>query len=57
MFWLRSLCQRSRHCLPVRPGHSCETSSHERVPCTETSLRIVSSSLCSHGLRCVAVLE
>ena len=53
MSWSRWLCQRSRHCLPVRPGSDSATVVHARVPCWCTRARTVSSSSWVHCLRCV----
>jgi len=56
MSWSRWLCQRSRHCLPVRPGSCCATRVQLREPCMPTRCRTVVSSCCVHCLRCVPLL-
>ena len=53
MSWSRWLCQRSRHCLPVRPGKCWATSVQLRVPCTPTRCLTSASSCAVHCLRVV----
>ena len=43
------LCQRSRHCLPVRPGSEAAMTDQRFVPCSSTSERTVASSSAVHG--------
>ena len=49
MLGSRWLCQRSRHCLPMRPGRCLAIADHFCGPRSVTSVRIFSSSSVVHG--------
>ena len=54
MFGSSWLCQRSRHCLPVRVGSCAAITDHARVPCSPTSATIFTSSSADHTRRSLA---
>ena len=54
MFGSSWLCQRSRHCLPVRVGSCAAITDHARVPCSPTSWHIFTSSSADHTRRSLA---
>mmetsp|Transcript_25830 Transcript_25830/g.61664 ORF Transcript_25830/g.61664 Transcript_25830/m.61664 type:complete len:201 (-) Transcript_25830:8-610(-) len=54
MFGSSWLCQRSRHCLPVRVGSCAAITDHARVPCSLTSATICTSSAADQTRRSLA---